>query len=133
MGLEVLGILHEQAGIDNRDEGFCREVSAGAWRVSCENLELLREGRGGRLRLFPLQSGEIGLDVGVLNKLGLDVIVNVLQLLLQILYQLPEGPVSPVPTLVPLEGPQVMVGGLWRSDCQQGDMESRGQVNSYCH
>lgn len=51
VGLEVLGILHEQAGIDDGDEGFCGEVSAGAWRgvLAARTLSCFGRGRrGGR-------------------------------------------------------------------------------------
>ena len=88
MGLEVLGLGNEELGIDNGRERLGRQVAG----------------------LFPLQGSQVRLDTIVLVELGFDVVVNVLKLLLQVIYELPQRPISSVPDLVPLEGSYIASG-----------------------
>ncbi len=88
MGLEILRVGNEQLGIDDGGERLGGQVAG----------------------LFPLQGGQVRLDTGVLVELGFDVVVNVLELLLQVIYELPQGPISSVSDLVPLEGSYIASG-----------------------
>ena len=88
MGLEVLGLGNEELGIDNGRERLGRQVAG----------------------LFPLQGSQVRLDTVVLVELGFDVVVDVLELFLQVIYELPQGPISSVSDLVPLEGPYIAGG-----------------------
>lgn len=63
--------------------------------------------------MLPLQRGERCLHPVVLVKLGLDVIVDVLQFFLQVLNQLAQRSIGSVPDFVPLEGAKILIRGLY--------------------
>lgn len=80
--LEVFGVLDEELGVDDRREGFRREVSAvvpcvsrSARRYQVHHLRRID------LRLLPLQGRERRLDRGVLGIFTLHIIVDADQLL----------------------------------------------------
>lgn len=70
--------------------------------------------------MFPLQSCERRLNAVVLVEFGFDVVLNIVQLLLKIIDQLPKWTIDSVSDFVPLEVAQVVVYGFWKQLCQSG-------------